>query len=252
VAALTALGCGIAATIFTGVSASSNGGGGGGTNQSARFIVSSTVGLSSAVVVGASPNIIGPPQIVQTAPGEWQLTVELNSIPDGEEVHLTLKVQSPTLPDGDLHVKSVAFYPVPPNQLPPVVQPPIELGPLFAWRMDSQLGMVLDVTNLNSVPMSLTVDGAESSVVLAGAQIHYSGLSGLTWLFLANATLGPQQTVTIDLPDDAANPPTPAALLLRYASTVSSIVQKGACQIEMSGPVNTSSSTWGAIKALYR
>jgi hypothetical protein len=64
--------------------------------------------------------------------------------------------------------------------------------------------------------------------------------------------VGPQQVLTVDLPDDAADEPTPKALLLRYVSTVLSCEQRGVCQIEMSGPIGTEVSTWGGIKALYR
>jgi hypothetical protein len=253
-AGLVVLGCGIAATIFVGVAAtpSSSGGGGGGVSNSARFNVSSSLNLLDAEMVGGSDNIVGPPQVVQTGPDEYQITVELAQVPDNEPVYLTFAVHNATVPTGQLHMKSVAFYPVPPSQLPPVVQPPLERGPLFAWRNDSQLGVVLDVSNQNNAPMNLTVDGAESPVVYNGSQVHYDGLTGLSWTPLAGTTLSPHQTTTIDLPDDAAFPPAPAALLLRYVSTVSSIVQKGACQLEMTGPINTDSSTWGAIKALYR
>jgi hypothetical protein len=252
-AALLLLGCGIAATIFVGVGAATNGGGGGGgTNQSARFTVTTGVDLLQSEVVGSSPNIVGPPQIAPIGPDEYQITVELSDVPDGEEVHLTLKVASPTVPDGELHVKSVAFYPVPPSQLPPVTQPPAELGPAFLWRMDTALGMVLDVLNPNTSPMSLALDGAESTVLISGSQVYYGGTTGLSWQPLANTTVGPQQVLTVDLPDNAADEPTPKALLLRYVSTVLSCEQRGVCQIEMSGPIGTEVSTWGGIKALYR
>ena len=252
-AALLALGCGIAAALYVGVGAvASGGGGGGGPHRTVRFNVTSTVDLNPSLLVGSSGNIIGPPQIVPLGPGEWQVTAELNHIPDGESVHLTFKIPNTSVPNGDVQVKSVAFYPVPPGQLPPVVQPPVELGPVFEWRLDGTLGMVLDVSNPNGAPMTLAVEGAESAVVLSGSQIYYDGLGNLTWTPLATATLAPQQLLTIDLPDDAVNPPAPAALLLRYASSVLSCEQRGACQLEISGPIKTSASTWGKVKALYR
>jgi hypothetical protein len=246
--AVLPLGCGLAFPLVGAALATS--GGGGGRSQSVRFTVTSNVGLSNAEFVGLSGINVGPPEVLQISPNEYRVTMGLNDLPDGEYVHFTVRVPNGLLlANGqDFTIRDVAFYPVPPSQIPPGPPPPVA-GPRFLWRNDTALGVVLEIQNLNQAPMQIVVEGAESAVVFDPAQIHYDGLTGVPWQLLAGGTIAPMQATTIDLPDQAAG----AAVLLRYSSSVLSLQQKGAYQFELTGsPVPVTDATWGSIKALYR
>jgi hypothetical protein len=259
--AVLSLGCGSA--VVAGALLVGPGGGGGQPARSVRFQVPTAVDLASAEFANASGNVLGQPIIAQLSPGVFQVTLELDEVAAGEPIHFAFRAQVPVLDAGghDLAIANVEFYAVPPSQIPPGPGPsPPATGPTFRWRIDTALGIVVDVSNFNTaMALDVHLQGAESPVVIEDAEIYYDSpaASALNWQTLLTGTLAPQQTTTVDLPDDVGDAVRaaagPAAVLVRYASTPNAVEQKGIYQLPLSeNPIGVQESTWGSIKALYR
>lgn len=260
-----ALGCGLAYPIAGAALAAGGGGGGGGApSRSVQFEVSTAIDLLNAEYVGPVQGIVGPPTIVSVSPNRYQVTMELDYVPPAVPIHFAFRSPVPVMDPGghDLAIANVQFYPYPPSQIPPGPGPdPPVAGPTFRWRIDSALGIVLDVSNSNNdVSLNVVCVGSGSPSSLDDLDFYYDSpaAEALPWQPLFTGTLLPGQLTTIDLPDDAGEVDPgaleePAAALVRYLSSANGVEQRGIYQLDLvGGTIDVEEATWGRIKAMFK
>jgi hypothetical protein len=234
--------------------------------KAVRFLVGySDPFVTSIDVQPGSSNIVGVPGIVDTGFG-FEVTAELNNVGLGEQVIILFNAVA--LRPFALAVSDVQYFTVPPDQ---IVDPGCNAGvsPEIALIETTAQHLVLQISNPSTHVVTLeTLQLAGSPIHLDPPMLDWSGSS-----FNALPWQSPLQTPTVL---DPALPPvefelpssmdlTWKSLYLRFVCSThfadlrtgtsfqTSIEMRGITEVDVvGGPVATQSTTWGAVKALYR
>ena len=224
--------------------------------RSVRFVAVIGPMVTTADAQAGSSNIIGTPDVQFFGPGV-QVTAELDNVPLGDPVTFLLSATAVGY-EISVTVTDVAFYTVPPDQIPPDPDCTPASSPEFTLANETALGLglVLNVSNPSSQPMMLTVlDLTESPNLLPPSSLDWTNpdFNALPWHTAVGGgtSLDPAAPpLVIDLPDAA---PGAEAALLRFHSFSEGGPMRGIVQASLvEGTVATRPTTWGAVKALYR
>jgi hypothetical protein len=222
--------------------------------RSVRLLFALAPLVTAADAQAGSSNIIGTPDVQFLGP-EVQITAELDNVPFGDPV--TLLISATTLGfDTSVSVEEVAFYTVPPDQIPADPDCTPSASPEFALANEPALGLVLHVSNPTAQPMSLTMlEFTRSPTVLPALSLDWTNpeFNALPWEPAIGGSTpldAAAPPLEIDLPDDALGA---HASLCRFASVFGGAEMRGIFQATLvEEPLPAQSSTWGAVKALYR
>lgn len=224
--------------------------------RSVRFVAAVGPMVSTADAQAGSSNIIGTPDIQFLGFGV-QVTAELDNVPLGDPV--TFQLSATTLGyEVSVDVEDVSFYTVPPDQIPPEPECTPSSSPEFTLANETALGLglVLQVSNPTSQPMTLSMlELARSPDVIPPSSLDWANpdFNALPWQPAVGGSTpldGAAPPLMIDLPDDALGA---HAALCRFASVSAGMEMRGIVQAALvEVPLRTQSTTWGAVKALYR
>jgi hypothetical protein len=224
--------------------------------RSVRFTAAIGPMVTTADAQAGSSNIIGTPDVQFLGFGV-QVTAELDNVALGDPV--TFLLSATTLGyEVSVEVIDVAFYTVPPDQIPPDPECTPASSPEFTLANETALGLglVLNVSNPTSQPMMLTMlDLTESPNLLPPSSLDWTNpdFNALPWHTAVGGgtSLDPAAPpLVIDLPDTA---PGAEAALLRFSSFSEGGPMRGIVQASLvEVPLATTPTTWGAVKALYR
>jgi hypothetical protein len=224
--------------------------------RSVRFMAEIGPMVTTADAQAGTSNIIGTPDVQFLGFGV-QVTAELDNVPLGDPVTFLLSATALGY-EISVTVTDVAFYTVPPDEIPSEPECTPASSPEFTLANDTVLGMglVLNVSNPSSQPMMLTVlDLTESLNPLPPSSLDWTNpdFNALPWHTAVGGgtSLDPAAPpLVIDLPDV---PSGAEAALLRFTSFSDGGPVRGIVQASLvEGTVATTPTTWGAVKALYR
>ncbi|MCI0452647.1 MAG: hypothetical protein L0Z51_09715 [Candidatus Latescibacteria bacterium] len=258
--ALHALGCGVIGTMDISVTASNE------CVENARAMIidfRSATSMADAILESASDGVISA-VIRDVGAGRFQLVAELDHVPTGTEVHFTFSmVRGAVL--GDVALDGVQIFNVPPSELKGggddiACNPPAQSVETFTFS-DPDLGLALRIHNGTASPIPVLLEGTDPGSAIAPEDLYYDGpmVRFQDWLPLFDGAVGQSQSVIVDIPDiPFPNTRTTSAsadvrIVRMRATLATGAVQKGVWQISAeSGPLVVESTTWGAVKALYR
>jgi hypothetical protein len=199
-------------------------------------------------------NLPEDPEVTEDYPGHFTLDADVTGLPPGFPVQITVEFDShhPVDDEGcDIIVEYVQFSSGP-LHLPPTY------GPRFALRVEGLSDLVLDVQNIHLVPITINaLEGVTLATPLSNQGLTYTSLNSLGLVtLLGNTPLNPFQLVTVDIPEEdflTSGTLATGAFALRFTSSMFGQSMRAVWQgTPETGPVSVESTTWGAIKALYR
>ncbi len=214
-----------------------------------------TVGVSGILFDvgydGGSANIIGTPLLVPNA-GNLLLVADLDDVDLGEAVTLRYhaKVSTAFL---SVTTTDILFFTMPWEQYPPACS--AAEGPSFQIALDPIYDLLLRVSNPGPLPLTIVVLELAEASLLSPEQLDWEDpvFNALPWhaAVLGGTILdGASPPLAIDLPDELTGG---GAVLCRVVSLYDGHEVKGIVQVNVTGsPVAARTTTWGAVKALYR
>jgi hypothetical protein len=219
------------------------------------FDIVSTGSMLPATYQYGSPNVI-PIPVISGGGSSFHVLAALDTVAAGDAVSMVFTAGA--FPNAAISIQNIQFYTVPPANIHFPACPP-EQGVVIATGDGGPgLGFHMEVSNPGADPLFIDqMELAETPDLLPPSEVRWGGsdFEGLSW----NAPIAPGMVLppgtppmVIDLPD-VPSPGTTGALI-RYAMHSSSgMEQRVIVQVDLFGsPVKTQSSTWGAVKALYR
>jgi len=201
----------------------------------------------------ASANVVGEPLEIPFGPASL-LVAELNSVDTGDEVMLRYDARITTTGFLAVSITDIAFYKTPWEEGHPPDCSPAD-GPAVEVATDAIYGLHLRIRNPGPLPMMITSLELVESDLLPPSSLDWNNdqFNALPWVpaVQSGTMLDAGAPVLIaDLPDVATGGP---AALCRVISVYDGHEVRGITQVNLAGqPVAVHSTTWGALKALYR
>jgi hypothetical protein len=201
----------------------------------------------------ASANVVGEPLELPIGLASL-LVAELNAVNTGDEVMLRYDARITTTGFLAVSVTDIAFYTTPWEEGHPPDCSPAD-GPAVEVVTDAFYGLYLRIRNPGPLPMMITSLELAESDLLPPSSLDWNNdeFNALPWVpVVQSGTMldAGAPALIVDLPDVASNRP---AALCRVISVYDGHEVRGITQVNLAGqPVAVQSTTWGALKALYR
>lgn len=228
--------------------------------QTMSFVMNSTSLPINYLFLGGTPNVLGIPSLVGN-PGTFYVALDHANKGDKVQVkygsHVVLApTLTVTLADVSFYKATADLYPTVPDcaviQTPKfTITQPVPQGNAAAVAPDN---LVVEVTDPGALPLTLVdLDFAEAPGLLPADQLDWNApaLNALSWQAEAPGGLvldAASAPAVINLPGATSAP----AVLCRFISVYDGMEVRGILQVDVVGAtLETTPSTWGAVKSLY-
>jgi hypothetical protein len=199
---------------------------------------------------GGSSNIVGTPTINDYGIS-FEVIAELNHVSLGEPV--TLDLLATAIVGSGIGISDVEFFTVPPDS---IVGDGCKAGSSPEFGLANTQGAVKLELTAPAEPLILgMLQLAESPDVLSPSSLDWSDpvFNALSWhdAVVGATPLDPAgPPLVVDLPGTTT--PGTKAVLCRFTSIENGMELRGIVQTQLTGPLASEPTTWGAVKALYR